>query len=74
MATWNFGRIFKQLRELKIKVMGRIRIESRGKNLLAVIGTALILGATFFNGSPVIYFLGSVCFGLIFQDMIFNRK
>jgi len=54
--------------------MGRIRIESRGKNLLAVIGTALILGATFFNGSLVIYFLGSCCFGLIFQDMIFNRK
>ena len=54
--------------------MGRIRIESGGKNLLAVIGTALILGATFFNGGPVIYFLGSSCFGLIFQDMIFNRK
>ena len=54
--------------------MGRIRIESGGKNLLAVIGTALILGAMFFNGSPVIYFLGSGCFGLIFQDMIFNRK
>ena len=54
--------------------MGRIRIESGGKNLLAVTGTALILGAMFFNGNPVIYFLGSGCFGLIFQDMIFNRK
>ena len=54
--------------------MGRIRIESAGKNLLAVIGTSLILGATFFDGGPIIYFLGSGCFGLIFQDMIFNRK
>ena len=49
--------------------MGRIRIESGGKNLLAIIGTALILGATFFNGSLVIYFLGSCCFGLIFNQM-----
>ena len=49
--------------------MGRIRIESGGKNLLAIIGTALILGATFFTGSIFSYFIGGVCFGLIFNQM-----
>ena len=49
--------------------MERIRIESGGKNLLAIIGTALILGATFFTGSIFSYFVGGVCFGLIFNQM-----
>ena len=49
--------------------MERIRIESGGKNLLAIIGTALILGATFFTGSIFSYFIGGVCFGLIFNQM-----
>ena len=46
-----------------------IRIEKRGMNLLATIGTALILGATFFTGSIFSYFIGGVCFGLIFNQM-----
>jgi hypothetical protein len=43
--------------------MIRVRIERRGRRLLAVIGTALLLGATFFTHSLLSYFLGSVCFG-----------
>jgi hypothetical protein len=52
-----------------MKVMVGIRIEKRGMNLLATIGTALILGATFFTESILSYFIGGVCFGLIFNQM-----
>lgn len=57
--------------------MNGIRIETRGMNLLATIGTALILGAMFFTGSLLSYFIGGVCFGLIFNQMVkdyFNRR
>jgi hypothetical protein len=53
--------------------MIRVRIERRGRRLLAVIGTALLLGATFFTHSLLSYFLGSVCFGLIFRQMIEDK-
>jgi len=53
--------------------MIRVRIERRGRRLLAVIGTALILGATFFTHSLLAYFLGSACFGLIFKQMIEDK-
>ena len=53
--------------------MIRVRIERRGRRLLAVIGTALLLGAIFFTHSLLSYFIGSVCFGLIFKQMIEDK-
>jgi len=54
--------------------MIRVRIERRGRRLLAVIGTALLLGATFFTHSLLSYFLGSICFGLIFKQMVEDKS
>ena len=72
MASLTFGRIFKQIRKLKIKVMlMKIRFNH---TFLATVGSALILGSIFIHKSPTVAFLGGACFGIIFLDMIRDRK